>query len=397
MLPIQAWRSACNTRFDCAAGRAIMPCEKLRQALDLMLFGIGQNGPAPMAGRGLYNRSSHVQAAAVRPAIPLLERAANAVPLVDLPEPIVIADYGSSEGRNSIEPMRIAIRALRNRMGADHPISVFHIDLPGNDFGSLFRTLTDNPDSYLRDDPATNAAAVARSFYEQVMPSSSVTLGWSAWALHYLSRAPVLIPDHVHYAGSRDVAVRAAFASQSKNDWEAFLQNRARELRPGGRLIILTKAALPDGDSGHQARLIDAIQKSLMKLVDQGHVSISEVYRMVIPVVSRLKADLLAPFSKPGRFAELSVEHAEMFSGDDIIWREFERDRDAVKYGARWAAFSRASVFPTLAMGLQVGSDNSRVIDFLDRLEMGMAAELALAPQPLAIPLASIVLAKGYK
>lgn len=74
--------------------------------------------PAPMEGHGAYNRSSRVQAAGLAAAIPLLREAAEVVPLAPAPEPIVIADYGCSEGHNSLIPMREAIAALRQRIGA---------------------------------------------------------------------------------------------------------------------------------------------------------------------------------------------------------------------------------------------------------------------------------------
>ena len=79
--------------------------------------------PAPMEGRGAYNRSSRVQAAGLSPAVPLLERAASVVSLSNAPEAIVIADYGSSEGRNSLSPMTVAIGALRERVGPNRAIS----------------------------------------------------------------------------------------------------------------------------------------------------------------------------------------------------------------------------------------------------------------------------------
>jgi hypothetical protein len=68
--------------------------------------------------------------------------------------------------------------------------SVVHTDLPGNDFSALFQTLADDPESYLRGDPAVFASAVGRSFYEQILPAGSVTLGWSSWAVQWLSRVP---------------------------------------------------------------------------------------------------------------------------------------------------------------------------------------------------------------
>ena len=58
----------------------------------------GFTAPSPMEGHGAYNRSSHVQAAGLAAAIPLLRLAAETAPLAPAPEPIVIADYGASEG-----------------------------------------------------------------------------------------------------------------------------------------------------------------------------------------------------------------------------------------------------------------------------------------------------------
>lgn len=88
-----------------------------------------------MEGHGVYNRSSRVQAAGLAPAIPLLECAAQTVLLSETADdPLVIADYGSSEGKNSLAPMTVAIRAIRERAGVERAISIVHTDLPGNDF-----------------------------------------------------------------------------------------------------------------------------------------------------------------------------------------------------------------------------------------------------------------------
>src|SRR5271165_1092804 len=112
------------------------------------------DGPAPMEGHGAYNRSSRVQATGSSAAVPSLEKAARQVDLAAPPEPIVIADYGSSEGHNSLSPLTAAIGALRERIGRERAISVVHTDLQGNNFTALFKVLASDPDSYLRGDPA---------------------------------------------------------------------------------------------------------------------------------------------------------------------------------------------------------------------------------------------------
>ena len=94
-----------------------------------------------MEGKGAYNRSSFVQAVGSLPAVALLEHAGRAVALPSPPEPGFIADYGSSEGHNSLVPIAAALGVFRERVGDERAILVFHADVPGNDFTALFETL----------------------------------------------------------------------------------------------------------------------------------------------------------------------------------------------------------------------------------------------------------------
>lgn len=349
--------------------------------------------PAPMEGHGAYNRSSRVQATGSSPALPLFEHAARNVELEPAPAPIVIADYGASEGLNSLAPLTAAIGALRARVGHDRAISVIHTDLPESDFTALFQLLAIDPDSYLRRDSAAFASAVGRSFYEQILPSESVTLGWSAWAVQWLSRVPAPIPDQVQIAFSGDPGARAAYARQADEDWRSFLTHRAREMRKGARLVILTMARDDSGDFGYRP-LIEAMYASLLDLVDQGLIRAEEMHRMAIPTVGRTREEFGSPFGRGGRFAGLLVEHIEVFNGEDRIWQDFRSTQDAGAFGAQWAAFSRASVFPTLAAELDGGRGDPRREEFLKRLEAGTANRLADAPERMNIPLAKMVFVK---
>jgi SAM dependent carboxyl methyltransferase len=346
-----------------------------------------------MEGHGVYNRSSQVQAAGLSPAVPLLEHAARMVRLASAPDPIVIADYGSSEGHNSFGPLMVAIGTVRERIGPERAISVIHTDLPANDFTALFQALNTDPNSYLLNDPAVFPLAVGRSFYEQILPPESVTLGWSSWAVQWLSQAPVPIPDQVQVAYSRDPVARAAFSQQAAEDWRKFLIHRGQELRVGGRLVVVTMAVDQEGNFGYRS-LLEAMYATLMDMVEKGFVRAEEVRQMVIPTVGRSQADLAAPFAESGCYAGLSIEEMEVFRSEDRIWAEFEGHRDAHAFGARWAAFSRASVFQTLAAGLKGGRDDPRAAEFIDRLEAGLARRLEAAPEPMLIPLGKMLLVK---
>ncbi len=347
--------------------------------------------PTAMEGCGAYNRSSRVQAAGLSPAVPMLQRAAQTAAL-SVAQPIVIADYGSSQGRNSLAPINAAIEVLRQRIGSDRPISVIHTDLPQNDFSALFQTLNTDPNSYLVRQSTVFASAVGRSYFEQILPQASVTLGWSSWAIQWLSRVPGVIPDQVQVSFSRDPVARAAFSAQAMEDWRNFLTARALELIPGGKLAILTMSVDEDGNFGY-APLVRAIYAALLELVDSGFLTSDEALHMAIPTVARSRADFLAPFETDGCFAGLCVEELETFYGEDGIWLDYERQHNVSQFAAQWAAFSRASVFPTLAGNLGSGG-GQRAVDFCDRLEAGTAARLAAAPERMQIPLVRILLAK---
>ncbi|ODR10201.1 SAM-dependent methyltransferase [Mycolicibacillus koreensis] len=344
-------------------------------------------------GSASYLPSARLDTAGLARAVALFKQAAQAVPLYTPPQPIVIADYGAATGYNSMLPIGAAIDAIRERTRLEHAIMVAHTDLPDNDFNALFHTIADDADSYLQKDPATFSAAIGRSFYDQILPSNAVTLGWTSWAVMWLRTVPSELRDHVFVAYSTDDAARSAYARQATADWQNFLAFRGRELRPGGRLLVLTAAVGDDGEYGYQP-LVEAILAGLHDLVGATLISTEEVRRMTIPIVVRSEKDLRAPFAPHDRFEGLAIEHLEIFDAGDRFWSQYQRDQDTAAFGAQWAAFARASLFPALCVGLDGGRRDPRVSEFADRLEQAVAAKMAVTPEPVRIPLAAVVMVK---
>jgi SAM dependent carboxyl methyltransferase len=169
---------------------------------------------APMEGGGAYNRGAAVQAAHADSVLHLLEAAARRVPLDATDAPLVLADYGCSQGVNSLAPMRAAIAALREGAGRDRPIWVVNNDQPGNDFASLFGLLENDSASYLRDEANVFDFAVGRSFFKRILPPGSVALGWSSNSVHWLSRIPEPVPDGWHASATEISEVQNAYARQ---------------------------------------------------------------------------------------------------------------------------------------------------------------------------------------
>jgi salicylate 1-O-methyltransferase len=345
------------------------------------------SGHGLMRGRGFYNRHGWVQAAGIAAALPALERAAGVVPVEP---PIVVADYGSSQGRNSLRPMRVAIEGLRSRAPAT-PVTVVHIDQPGNDFTSLFGLLHESPDSYLRLHVETYAAAVGRSFFEPVLPPGSVTLGWSSFAAMWLTRVPAEAAGHV-FGLLAPPDVLEQLHAQADQDWRSFLVARASELRRGGRLVVLVAGPTEQQSVGSKP-LIQAAAKALQELASDGRLAEAARARAFIPTLPRSVAQLLAPFAH-GPFAGLAVEeHEDRLDVADAAWERYREDGNLAALTDAYLGFFQATFQPSLLHSLEPFGSALERQEVAKGLEASMRRALTATPQPCAqIPLHTVVL-----
>jgi hypothetical protein len=355
-----------------------------------------ERGPsqAVMEGKGAYNQHAKLPADGAVLALPLLEKAIRNLEVESSEEPIVIADYGSSQGKNSLNPMKAAIKGLRKRIGPDRAIAVFHIDQPSNDFNSLFEVLHADPDRYVVDEPNVYPAAIGKSFYERVLPLGSVHLGWSSYAAVWLSGAPALIPGHFISIRSTGT-VRAEFEHQAAQDWEIFLTLRARELRTGGRLVVVLPGIANNGSVGIEP-IFDHANAALEEMVADGTITSEERSQMVLRAHPRRKRDLLAPFAGNGKFQELMVEDFAMSEVADAAWNEYDRDRDLEALASKRALFFRSIFVPSLSCALRPAhaGNGDACGRFADQLEQRLKRRLASQLAPMRSFVQTILLAK---
>jgi hypothetical protein len=125
----------------------------------------------------------------------MLERALAAVTIPA--GPLTIADFGSSQGHNSMRQIALMLDRLTERIGRERDVRVVHTDLPHCDYTSLFVTLESSSESYRRGRPYAFASAIGHSFYDRLLPAGSLTLGWSA----ALNERPSDASARAHWAG----------------------------------------------------------------------------------------------------------------------------------------------------------------------------------------------------
>lgn len=329
-----------------------------------------------MEGDGFYNRHSTLQATGIDLLLPIWR---DALAQVDFDRgALTIADYGSSQGHNSMAPMAMAIDAIRARAAAPAPISIIHTDLPENDFSSLFRTLVAAEDSYLRKGGEIYFSAIGRSYFEQILPPDSVDLGWNSWTLQWMSRNPAEDPDFLYGAYSPSASVREAVDRQLAEDWRHFLRLRARELRPGGALLS-SFVARSEGVTSWEW-IAGRLWASVLDMHAEGLLSDAEKLRINFPVAPRDRAAITAPFDDGGAFCGLRLLYADLLRIPDPFFPAFTRTGDAGAFAREWKNMVQAVFAPTVKSALDPRRDVASVTaDLFNRL----ARKIAAAPQPV--------------
>ncbi|KAI0212239.1 hypothetical protein LSAT2_002854 [Lamellibrachia satsuma] len=131
---------------------------------------------------------------------------------------------------------------VQKTYGEDQQVHVIYEDLPNNDFNTLIRYIEgviSGSRSYVKDHKNVFVTCCGRSFYKQCLPDASVHLGFSSLAVMWPSgslnvTSQEVFPEHFA-AGSPE---RREYETRAVSDWEMFLLHRAKELIPGGRLVI---------------------------------------------------------------------------------------------------------------------------------------------------------------
>jgi hypothetical protein len=306
-----------------------------------------------MVGHGFYDRHSAPQWAATEAVLPWLEEAIAAMPLADLPATIGIADFGCSEGRNSIRVLQRLIPAIHAR--TPRPIQTIHSDLPTNDYTGLLRNLRSDGRSVFGD--GVFSAIVGGSMFDQLLPPRATHLAMTFNALGFLSRRPLeglhdyILPNGPSArrgVGAVSAEDRAVFAAQALADVESFLRARAAELVPGGRLLVEVFGA---GDDARTCDgIYDALNDAVLQVLDAGLIDRADYEAYYQPVYFRTLDELTAPVAAPN--APLAglfrLERAETYEAGVPFVETFRRTGDAAAFARSYTDFFRAFTEPVL-------------------------------------------------
>jgi hypothetical protein len=335
-----------------------------------------------MKGAGYYDKHSAAQLSSIQALQDWVNEATASLRLPAPPQRVTVLDLGSSEGRNAIQVMRSVVAGLRRR--TDQPVQTIYSDLGSNNFNQLFANLEDARRAGLF--PAgVYPSVVGGSFYGPLLPPSTLHLATCFNSIQWLDRLPpVPLPDFIAYLRPHpsrpglgvSPEATAAFTRQAEQDLVRFLEYRARELVPGGKLLLASpgdtdQASVGDGFS-------HVLNDACLDLVVAGRLKREEYERLTMPAYFRTLAELLAPLEREdspvrGTFV---VDRAETLEAPTPFVAAFRRGGDVKAYARAYTGFLRAISEPVVKAALKRPMGEAVIIDGLyERIQARLEAD----------------------
>jgi hypothetical protein len=291
---------------------------------------------------------------------------------------IHIADYGCGTGLNAILSVKPAVQSFTDRYPG-RSIFVHHVDQAENDWNTLFDCAA-GPDGYANLSASIRPVASVGSFFSMAAPASSIDLGTSFGASHWLSTQPVISSKGTLWFADLQGDARLTLRRQAQRDWETFLSMRLRELRSGGRLMVSTLGAIPDASevngicsSGrHTYRAMYSVAETM---VSDGLISAHALRDFVMPIWFMSGEEALEPFQRNKELADgFLVERAEVVPAlqnpEDIFADQINKPQD---YAASYKGFVRSFTDSTFKQSLfrseSAHNTDTLLNEFYDRFE----------------------------
>jgi len=249
-----------------------------------------------------------------------------------------ISDMGCADAGTSLTMIGTAIDAVSARAPGT-AISVIYTDQPHNDFNALitnvyglgpFETYLDNREQIF---PLVSAT----SFYRQILPHNSLNLGFSVTTMHWLSQKVCNISNHVQAVGALGSELQA-FRNQAHSDWRQILMHRAKELKPGGKLILINFDTNEEGQylgNTGGINMFDTFNQIWQPFLDQKRINNQEYEDMTLPQYYNSVEEFSAPLIDPDEAvyqAGLRLDHIDTRIVKCPFAEDYSHHRDATRF-----------------------------------------------------------------
>ena len=294
-----------------------------------------------MSRGGAYSLATRGAQDVINAAIPIVE---EALLKIDLEEKrnFSFADMGCADGGTSLQMINQLIKTLRSN-NPNIEVKVHYTDQPNNDYNGLIQTVLGlgHFPSYLETHKNVYPLFSANSFYKQILPDNTLDFGFSATAMHWLSKKPCNLSNHVHMVGAEGEQY-LSFAAQGKKDWESILLNRAKELRSGGQLVLLNFCRDENGKylgNTTGVNMFTNFADIWQDFLDQGRIRPEEYRNMTLPQYYNTVEEFSAPLKNvenPVYQAGLRLKQIETHITACPFAEAFKEHQDAQRFAEEY-------------------------------------------------------------
>ncbi|CAO2831542.1 unnamed protein product [Amaranthus hypochondriacus] len=247
---------------------------------------------------------------------------------------IRIADFGcSSSEKNSLSVVSNLIQTIdniRRRFKQDpKEYQIYLNDLPGNDFNTLFGSLTNFEDRLLEqiggDFGHCFVNGVPGSFYGRLFPTNTLNFAYSSSSLHWLSQVPENIENNMrnsYMSRTSPPSVLKAYYEQFEKDFLKFLHCRAMEMVDGGKMVLTLPGRYNNQHcyAKESSYLFELLSNVLDDMVYEGKIDEAKLNAFNIAVYTPSPLELEFLVKKEGSF-NVNLVHVFQVSWD---WNDYK-------------------------------------------------------------------------
>jgi hypothetical protein len=295
-----------------------------------------------MSSGGVYSLTTRGAEDVINAATPVVLDALDSMKNSKNQDCFTFSDMGTADGGTSLKMVEKLIHCIQ-KIAPQININIVYADQPKNDFNGLVNTVhgLGHFTSYLDRTKNVYPLFSANSFYKQILPENTLDFGFSATAMHWLSRKPCDLSNHVHMVGAEGKQY-LSFYAQGKKDWETILLNRARELKSGGQLVLLNFCRDENGKylgNTTGVNMFNNFAAIWQDFLSQGLIREDEYQKMTLPQYYNTVDEFSAPLNdigNPVHQAGLRLKQIETHITPCPFAEAFKEHQDAKRFAQEY-------------------------------------------------------------
>ncbi|OWM87436.1 probable caffeine synthase 2 isoform X2 [Punica granatum] len=235
-----------------------------------------------------------------------------------------VVDLGCSSGPSTSTFISTVIETIESNcrgLGSTLPEVQFYLnDLPGNDFNTLFKNLSEFRRNF--EGLSFFLMGAPGSFHERIFPQASLHLAHSSYSAQWLSQFPQLMTEggsplnkgKIYISKTSPPKVMEAYLAQFQEDCTNFLSCRSKEMVIGARLVLVLHVRnSADPASDESCYPWESLAEAISSLVSEGLVEEEKLDTLNMPYYTASQEELQQIVQQEGSF---TMEHIETFALD---------------------------------------------------------------------------------